>query len=468
MANESGYDTSTPTAVPLGSDVVLVVSKGPATAQQANAPVPVVVGKPQADALEAMQQIGLNPQVFTQMSREVERGSILAQWPKPADLAAAGSNAVLLVSSGPAAEGTALIAVPTVIGASEADARATLQRAGLHPVAVGVDSPTVPEGVVLGQLPEEHAVAPAPKKSNAWLWVLGALAVLVVVAAVVWFTGPGKPAETVAVPGVVGLAQAQAEDAITTAGLVVGTITESPSTTATAGSVMSQDPAKGVEVDKGSKVDLVVAIKSNLVAIPDVTGMSKDEAIQALARVQLKVAATETPSDKVPAGDVVSQSPKAGQQVPLDTEVGIVVSTGPAEVSVPDVKGVDVGTAIQNLDKVGLVAKPVNTYSSTIPVGQVVSQAPPAGTLVAPGSTIQLLVCAGPAPAGVETVNVPNVVGKTLADATAAITDAGLKALSVEMDGSGEPAGQVLYQTPAAGESVPRLSQVALLVSSGK
>ena len=468
MANESGYDTSTPTAVPLGSDVVLVVSKGAATAYGANAPVPGVVGKPQADALEAMQQIGLNAQVFTQMSQEAGRGTVLAQWPKAGELAASGSNAALLVSSGAAVEGTALTGVPTVIGATQADARATLERDGLHPAAVGVHSATVPEGIVLGQLPEERAIAPAPKKSNAWLWVLAALALLLVVLAVVWFAGPGKPAEMVTVPGVVGLAQPQAEDAIAAAGLVVGTITESPSTTATAGTVTAQDPAKGQKVDEGAKVDLVVAIKSNLVAVPDVTGMSRDEAIQALARVQLKVATTEAPSDKVPKGDVVSQSPKAGQQVPVDTEVGIVVSTGPAQVSVPDVTGVDVATAISNLDKVGLLAKPIDTYSPTIPVGQVTSQAPPAGTLVAPGTTIEMLVCAGPPPAGVETVKVPNVVGKTLSDATAAITDAGLKAISVEMDGSGEPAGQVVYQTPAAGESVPRLSQVALLVSSGK
>jgi len=469
VANEPVSSVTEPTSVPLGSKVVLVVSTGPAATYGANAAVPGVLGRPQAAALEAMQAIGLNAQVFTETSQEYEWGAVVSQWPKAGQLAASGSNAALLVSTGPAVEGTALTRVPAVIGTTEADARAALERAGLHAATVGVFSPTVAEGIVVGQLPEERTVAPPPAKSKAWMWILAVLAVLLVVLAAVWFAGRDQaPAEMVRVPGVVGMAQPKAEEAITAVGLEVGRITESPSTTATAGAVMSQDPAKGDEVEKGSRVDLVVATASDLVVVPDVTGMSKDDALQELARAQLKVSTTEAPSDSVPAGDVMSQSPKAGQQVPPDTEVGIVVSNGPKNVSVPDVSGMTKTEAEQEIGDAGLVAKSVEGYSTSVPADQVISQTPPSGASVAPGTQVALLISKGPEPAGTEMVKVPSVVGEALSDAKSTLTSAGFKVVSYEMDGSGKPADQVLYQNPAAGLDVAKGSEIALLVSSGQ
>ena len=470
MASESRTSANRPTAVPLGSNVVLVASKGPAPTYGANAAVPGVVGRAQAEALEALQQLGLNAQVFTQSSQEYPSGVVVAQWPRAGELAASGSTAALLVSTGPAVEGTALTGVPTVVGESEAEARATLERVGLHSAVLGVNSPTVPEGIVLGQLPEERVAAPAAPaaKSKTGLWVAVIAVVLLAVVAGIWLAGRGGSAETVTVPEVVGLTQPEAEQALSDAGLEIGTVTESPSTTATVGDVMAQDPAEGDEVDQGSEVDLVVAVPSDLVEVPDVVGMSKDEALQALARAQMQVAVTEAPSDDIAAGDVVSQSPKAGQQVPVDTEVGIVVSTGQGNVSVPNVAGLPVAEAEQELKDIGLTPEPVDAYDATVPADMVISQSPPSGASVAPGTPIVLLVSQGPAPAGAETVEVPNVVGKALSDATTALTGAGLKVVSFAMDGSGKPADQVLYQTPAAGESAPRDSQVALVVSSGK
>ena len=470
MASEADASAYRPTAVPLGSTVVLLLSKGPALAHAANSPVPGVVGRPQVEALEAVQRAGLNAQVFTQASQESPAGAVVAQWPKAGELAAAGSTGVLLVSTGAAAEGTALTGVPTVIGSSEADAQATLERVGLHTTTLVVDSPTVPEGIVLGQLPEERVAGTSATgaKSRAGLWVAIVAVVLVAVVAGIWLAGRGGSVEMVTVPGVVGLAQPEAEQALADAGLEVGTITESPSATVPVGDVIEQDPAEGDEVDQGSKVDLVVAVESDLVEVPDVVGMSKDEALQTLARAQMQVSVTEAPSDDVAAGNVVSQSPKAGQQVPVDTEVGIVVSTGQGNVSVPNVAGLPVAEAEQELKDIGLTPEPVDAYDATVPADMVISQSPPSGASVAPGTPIVLLVSQGPAPAGAETVEVPNVVGKALSDATTALTGAGLKVVSFAMDGSGKPADQVLYQTPAAGESAPRDSQVALVVSSGK
>ena len=71
-------------------------------------------------------------------------------------------------------------------------------------------------------------------------------------------TGPAP----VTVPNVVNLTQAAATTAITTAGLVVGTVTQQSSATVPAGSVISQNPAAGTSVAAGSAVNLVVSTRS--------------------------------------------------------------------------------------------------------------------------------------------------------------------------------------------------------------
>jgi eukaryotic-like serine/threonine-protein kinase len=166
---------------------------------------------------------------------------------------------------------------------------------------------------------------------------------------------------------------------------------------------------------------------------------------------------------------VMSQDPNAGAKVPVDTKVRIVVSTGPKQVNVkvPDVVGQTSSAAIQELAAVNLTATPVDTFSPTVPTGKVVAQAPEAGTSVAPATPVALLVSLGPDPSATTDVKVPDLVGSSLDDATTALTDAELKVTSLKADGSGKPADEVLYQAPAARESVPTGSEVVLIISSG-
>ncbi|NTU71188.1 MAG: PASTA domain-containing protein [Coriobacteriia bacterium] len=470
MSRDSAAGTVQRTLVPVGSPIVLIVSKGMAPASSADATVPDVVGEAQADALTALQQVGMNAQIFTQANETYARGKVIAQWPRSRELAAPGTTAALMVSSGAPAEGTSLMGVPNVVGQTEAAAQATLEQSRLSHSVLAAFSPTVPTGVVMAQVPEERSVVPAPK-SKLWLWLMAALAVLLIaVAAMFFFNQPPATDEVVVVPDVVGMVQADAEAALTEIGLTAGRITESQSTTAAAGSVMSQDPAKDAEVAKGSRVNLVVAVKSDLVEVPNVVGSTRDSALQTLGRAELKVSTTEAASDSVAKGTVISQSPKAGQQVPADTEVGIVVSTGAKQtnVSVPNVVGMSSADAKAEIADNGLKAKAVESYSASVPKGDVIGQSPSAGASVAAGTQIMVLVSAGPVPSGGDTVSVPDVVGMSVADATAELTAAGLKLVSYKTDGTGAPADEVVYQTPLASEDAPKNSQVVLVVSSGK
>jgi len=468
MSRDSGAGAIQRTVVPVGSTVVLVVSKGAAPSTSANSPVPNATGMAQADALNALQVIGMNAQVFTQPSQTHTRGKVIAQWPSPGEIVAPGTSAALLVSSGAVAEGAALVGVPTVVGQPEASAQAALERGRLQSSVLRAFSPTIPEGVVMAQVPDERTVVVA-KPSKTWLWAGAALAVLLVAIAIVFLLGRSpSSAEMVEVPGVVGETQEKAEASLTDAGLEIGTIKESSSNTATVGTVMSQDPAQGASVAKGSKVELVIATSSELVDVPDVVGQTRDEALQTLARAQLEVKVTEAVADAVDAGTVVSQSPRAEQQVPANTEVGIVIGVAPAStnVDVPDVLGQGVGSAKQSIAGAGLTAKTVDSFSAA-PEGEVIGQAPGGGESVAPGTQVVLLVSAGPPPTS-QTVTVPNVVGMLLSEAETTLTDAGLKVSSFETDGSTTPADTVLYQTPSADATAPEDSQVVLVVSSGK
>ena len=104
----------------------------------------------------------------------------------------------------------------------------------------------------------------------------------------------------------------------------------------------------------------------------------------------------------------------------------------------------------------------VENPSESVAKGSVIMQLPTAGTLVAPGAEVAIVVSSG-APEGAATVSVPDVVGKTRADAEAALRAAGLGVQSIGVSGTSEKVGDVFEQAPAAGESVPEGSTVTVL-----
>jgi beta-lactam-binding protein with PASTA domain len=142
--------------------------------------------------------------------------------------------------------------------------------------------------------------------------------------------------------------------------------------------------------------------------------------------------------------------------------VALVVSLGPANVTVPNVVNQLQAAAQTAIVNAGLTVGAVTTANSaTVASGRVISQNPAAAASVAPGSAVALVVSLGPA-----NVTVPNVVGLTQAAAQASLTGAGL-ASTVTTVNNAAAAGTVIAQTPAGGASVAPGSNVALTVSLG-
>ncbi len=199
-------------------------------------------------------------------------------------------------------------------------------------------------------------------------------------------TAPGG----VAVPDVVGMIDADANDAITGVGLVAAK-TEAADDTVPAGSVVSQDPAPGTEVADGSTVNIVVSTGPDApatVPVPDVTGKSAADAQAELEAAGFTVTTEEQASETVAAGLVVETNPSAGTEVAAGTGVKMIVSSGAGDIVVPDVTGMSVEEATTAAEDAGLTITFVQDADNPDPEGVVVSQDPTGGTTVEAGTEV--------------------------------------------------------------------------------
>jgi len=211
-------------------------------------------------------------------------------------------------------------------------------------------------------------------------------------------TGP------VTVPNVVNQTEAAAGTLLTGARLVVGTVTQQPSATVPAGRVSSQNPTAGVGVAAGTSVNLVVSTGPvpppgpTTVTVPNVVNQTQSAATAAIQGAQLILGTvSQQSSTTVAAGSVISQNPAAGSSLATGSAVSLIVSTGP--VAVPNVVNQTQSAARTALIGAGLAVGTITQQSSaTVPSGSVISQNPAAGTSVAGGSAVALVVSTGPAP----------------------------------------------------------------------
>lgn len=135
-------------------------------------------------------------------------------------------------------------------------------------------------------------------------------------------------AEKVVVPGVVGFTEEAAKSALIEVGLDYD-ITYQFNNDVAAGLVISQSPEKSTEVAKGTKIQLVISQGKESVEVPDVSGMTEEEAVNTLEDKGFVTEIVEEFSDTVEAGLVISTNPRAGKTVAHGTSITITVSKGP-------------------------------------------------------------------------------------------------------------------------------------------
>ncbi len=166
------------------------------------------------------------------------------------------------------------------------------------------------------------------------LWHRGAL-MLVCVGVLANCGGSDSPAPAqVAVPNVVGLAQAAATSAITGAGLVLGTVTTASSSTVASGDVIGETPVAATHVASGSAVNLTVSSGPVQVPVPNVVGLTQNAATAAIAGAGLVLGSITTASSStVVSGSVISETPAAATHVASGSAVNLTVSSGVVSVA---------------------------------------------------------------------------------------------------------------------------------------
>ena len=226
----------------------------------------------------------------------------------------------------------------------------------------------------------------------------------------------GKNSGTKPVPDVVNVDLAQATQTLRDEGFAVKTKSVA-NATVTVNKVISQDPSAGARAKKGATITLTVSQGAAQIQIPDVTGATVADATRLLQQNGLKVGHTTTEaSDTAPLNTVIRTDPKAGVAVGRNFAVALVVSSGPSPVLVTNVLGEPATTAANQLGQKLFVVRQENAASDSVPVGNVISTSPGPNTTAPKGSVVTIVVSTGPA-----LKPVPDVVGKTRADAEAAL-----------------------------------------------
>ena len=129
------------------------------------------------------------------------------------------------------------------------------------------------------------------------------------------------------------------------------------------------------------------------VDVPNVVGKQVSVAKNILEDKHLRVSTSEVTNPDVPAGQVISQTPGAGEKVKEQRTIHLVVSKGVGDITVPDLSGLTVDQARQRLKDVGLVVGKVTQQSvDNKPDGVIIAQSPSGDSKVSKGTTIDLVV----------------------------------------------------------------------------
>jgi serine/threonine protein kinase/beta-lactam-binding protein with PASTA domain len=218
------------------------------------------------------------------------------------------------------------------------------------------------------------------------------------------------PANDIRVPGLIGLSEQQALNAIADAGLERGDVSYEASEDAERDRVIEQEPNRDEFVEEGTPVDIVVSTGAPMVTVPSVVGQDLEAALATLEAAGLRATERERNSDE-PQGEVLETDPAAGESVPEGTAVTVFFSDGPEEV--PDVVGMRQGAAERELREAGFEVFVTTTTDTTEPRGTVVRQNPPAGSTWPEGTSVTIEVSAfeeEPTPTPTPTTTTPTEV----------------------------------------------------------
>lgn len=250
-----------------------------------------------------------------------------------------------------------------------------------------------------------------------WIWGAAALVTAVVIGVVIWVMSisgqPSVPDASVTVPDVVGMQKSEAVKALEDADLKVQVAT-SPSDDVAVDEVMSSNPPAGASVAFESTVKITVSAGPDSVRVPNLSGLSADDAKKALEDAGLKVGAiTSEDAPYVPKDQVVRSQPAIGSSAAPGSAVDLWVSNG--QVTIPDVTDEPLADAEEVLGGLGLmITRDPDTSCPADPSYTVTKMSPGPGR-VDQASEVKLTYCDGddnPEPTDIDNETLPNPPGR--------------------------------------------------------
>ena len=392
--------------------------------------VPDVTGISQAEAEKALAAVPLQVgEISSRCHDEVPPGCVITQKPAGRIRVQKDSAVDLEISTGPC---PVITAVPDLSGMSRTKAETAITSAGL---SLGSVNTACSDATAVNLVASQNPAAGTTVTGGS----------------VVNFTLSSGPCPVITtVPDLSGMSQTEAENAITAAGLSVGSVNAACSDSAPTGTVIHQSPAAASQVAASTTVNLDLAA-GPCISVPDLSGMDVADATTALLGLNLAPSLEMECDNAVPANAVAAQYPAAGTQVLQASIVYLTVSTGSCPVIIPNLLNLSEQDASDLLMALGLTVGSVNrSCNDGFPEGAVFSQTPGPGSIAIPGTQVNINVSSGPCP-----VSVPNLAGMTRSDAENALTAAGLVpdypfyTCSLIF-----PPDHVAQQNPAAGTSV--------------
>ena len=305
-----------------------------------------------------------------------------------------------------------------------------------------------------------------PATRKRWLRVAAlvvvGIALVGLIGSVLWRMGPGSQADQVQIPNLAEKSALDAQNELEKLGFRVEK-KEVFDTAIAVGKAVTTRPLPGTPVTEGSTVTLEVSKGPEQVPVPSLTGLTQEQAVQALGAVRLKLDQTigKAPSSVADIGKIVEQVPSAGSTLKVDSVVKVKIGNGPEQIRVPIVVGQTIDVAKPNIEGTGFDVQ-VENVASLRPRGEVLSTTPTGGSQADRGSTVKVQVSDG------SQFLMPNLVGMKEPDAVGTLKNLGYTGpLTTTAQGTiTQPAldGIVANQLPAPGTPVGKNDPITVAI----
>ena len=271
--------------------------------------------------------------------------------------------------------------------------------------------------------------------------------------------------DTVKVPDIVGMTEEKATKALKDKKLGIKVDSREDSEKYEEGTVSEQKTKAGTKVKKHSTVHVVVssALIGKEIIVPDVSGMSEDEAQEKLTDAGFKPTSEFQYDDNVAEGNVISTTPAANSKAAKDTQIKMIVSKGAQKKTVPDVRGKSEADARSEIQAAGLTVGSTSTqHDDSVAKGNVISQSVTPGKKVSAGTAVNLVLSSGS-----DKVSIQNFAGKDEEELLSWASQNGLNASKQKDEySSNYEEGTIISMSPASG-SVSKGSTITYVLSRG-